>query len=64
MNCHESLENYYKVTFQLMYNLGEKNLNPLEWEDRLLPFERTIYIDLITAQLEADNKSKSPEIGE
>lgn len=49
---HDTLENYYKTNFSLMqhhkYSLSEL--------DDLMPWERGVYLDMLKAWIEAENK--------
>ncbi len=51
LNSHDSLTNYYLTNFNLMYYLGDKHLNPIEWDNTLLPFEKMIYLELLNSKL-------------
>lgn len=49
---HESLVNYYKTNFSLMQH-HKYSLSELE---DMIPFERDIYIMLLTQHIEKENK--------
>lgn len=50
--AQESLENYYKTNFALMHH-HKYNLNELE---NMIPFEREIYIMLLSQYISEENQ--------
>lgn len=61
LNSHDSLANYYLTNFNLMFNMADKNFNPLDWDNNLLPFEKMIYIQMLNDKLEKDNAQQPPD---
>ena len=49
---HDNLENYYKTNFNLIYH-HKYNLTELE---NMIPWERSIYIDLLGNHIEIENE--------
>lgn len=66
MNSHDSLVNYFNTNFNLMYHFGEKNFNPLAWDEKLMPWEKAIYVEMlmnkVKEQEEASKKSSGGEL--
>ena len=58
---HESLENYYLTNFSLIY---DHKINAIEW-DSIIPYEKQIYVQLLIARLEENNKNNIlPDYGD
>ena len=49
---HNTLANYYQLTFQLMQH-HKYSLTEVE---TLIPFERDIYVEMLIAHVEEENK--------
>ncbi len=54
---HETLENYYRVNFQLVNELGY-SLTELDY---MMPWEREIYIAMLIASLEEKKQQREAQ---
>lgn len=51
---HNTLANYYQLTFQLMQH-HKYSLTELE---NMIPWEREIYVDMLVTHIEVENKKQ------
>ena len=35
-----------------MYNFGDKHFDPILWDEKLLPFEKALYLDFLQSKIE------------
>ena len=57
MCSHNTLTNYYQLTFQLMQQ-HKYNLTEIE---NLIPFERDIYVEMLISHIEEENRKAKAE---
>ena len=57
MCSHNTLANYYQLTFQLMQH-HKYSLTEIE---NLMPFERDIYVEMLIAHIEQENSKQKDQ---
>ena len=57
MCSHNTLANYYQLTFQLMKH-HKYSLTEIE---NLMPFERDIYVEMLIAHIEQENSKQKDQ---